>query len=74
MAVLPSTVAWCVTRDHPWVTYNPWLDRSWCRCGQRQADGQQPPDWDAIAAEHPPHAKGCDATKACTCRTGPGSN
>ena len=54
--VSPSTVAWCVQRGHPWLTYNPWLDRTWCRCGQRQAAGEQPPDWDAkreLFHDHP---------------------
>lgn len=41
------TKEWCGERDHPWVTYNPWLDRSYCRCGKRQAAGEQPTDWQA---------------------------
>jgi hypothetical protein len=41
------TRAWCEAREHPWLTYNPWLDRTWCRCGARQEPGQQPHDWDA---------------------------
>jgi hypothetical protein len=52
----PATVAWCTERAHPWVTYNPVLDRSYCRCGQRQAEGGQPMDWDAkreIFHDHP---------------------
>jgi hypothetical protein len=39
MASTPETIAWCVERNHPWSTYNPWLDRTWCRCGERQAAG-----------------------------------
>lgn len=39
-----TTRQWCVERGHPWLTYNPWLDRSYCRCGERQADGDQPQD------------------------------
>lgn len=27
----PETQAWCARRNHPWVTYNPWMDRTWCR-------------------------------------------
>jgi hypothetical protein len=42
-----ATEQWCVDRDHPFVTYNPWLDRSYCRCGQRQESGEQPMDWAA---------------------------
>lgn len=45
---MPATVAWCTERDHPWSTYNPWMDRTWCRCGQRQDDGQHPIDLEAI--------------------------
>ena len=50
------TLAWCAQRGHPWLTYNPWLDRTWCRCGQRQAAGEQPHDWDAqweLCHDHP---------------------
>lgn len=42
-----TTRQWCEEREHPWLTYNPWLDRSYCRCGSRQADGEQPHDWAA---------------------------
>lgn len=42
-----ATKEWCGERDHPWITYNPWLDRSYCRCGKRQASGEQPVDWQA---------------------------
>ena len=42
-----STHEWCTTRDHPWVTYNAWLDHTWCRCGQRHTEGEQPVDWTA---------------------------
>lgn len=44
------TSQWCADRDHPFVTYNPWLDRSYCRCGQRQEAGEQPMDWEAKRA------------------------
>jgi hypothetical protein len=49
MTVLVSeaTQQWCADRAHPFVTYNPWLDRSYCRCGQRQEPGDQPQDWNA---------------------------
>jgi hypothetical protein len=43
----PQSKQWCDDRDHPFVTYNPWLDRSYCRCGQRQQTGEQPMDWSA---------------------------
>ncbi|MFG2210555.1 hypothetical protein [Streptomyces sp. NPDC048638] len=49
MGVAPQTVAWCTAREHPYLTYNPWLKRSYCRCGSRQADGEQPLD---RAAQH----------------------
>lgn len=42
-----STKEWCGERGHPWLTYNPWLDRSYCRCGARQEAGEQPHDWQA---------------------------
>lgn len=42
-----TTRRWCEDREHPWLTYNPWLDRSYCRCGARQAVGEQPHDWQA---------------------------
>ena len=32
---VPATITWCAERDHPWLTYNPHMDRTWCRCGQR---------------------------------------
>lgn len=41
------TQKWCEDRDHPLITYNPWSDRSYCRCGQRQEAGEQPMDWAA---------------------------
>jgi hypothetical protein len=42
-----ATVMWCSERGHPFITYNPHTDRSYCRCGERQADGDQPQDWTA---------------------------
>ena len=44
IGVTEATQAWCDEREHPFVTYNPWLHRSYCRCGKRQADGDQPQD------------------------------
>lgn len=44
----PRTVAWCVKRGHPWVTYNPVMHRTWCRCGERQQAGEAPQDWKAM--------------------------
>lgn len=66
----PSTVEWCVQRDHPWVTYNPRLDQSYCRCGARQADGEQPMDWRAL--HEISHACDYDADRSeCRCYVGP---
>ena len=31
----------CAEHDHPGVTYNPWLDKTWCLCGQIIRDGNQ---------------------------------
>jgi hypothetical protein len=42
-----ATVEWCEERGHPFVTYNPLLDRSYCRCGDRQVPGELPMDWQA---------------------------
>jgi hypothetical protein len=39
-----TTRAWCVERGHPFVTYNPWLGNTWCRCGERRVQGEQPQD------------------------------
>ena len=44
---MEAFVQWCIDRDHPFITYNPLLDRSYCRCGQRQEAGAQPMDWEA---------------------------
>jgi hypothetical protein len=57
------TIAWCARREHPWVTFNPWLDRTWCRCGARQAEGAQSIDLDAVHAIHHVCAPG-----SATCR------
>ena len=40
-------VAWCAERDHPLVTYNPWMQQTWCQCGDVRLDGIHPVDWDA---------------------------
>lgn len=29
----------CPTLDHPGVTYNPWLGKTWCLCGAVIRDG-----------------------------------
>lgn len=47
MDVTESTKAWCVKRGHPFVTYNPWLGQSLCRCGMRREQGDQPQDMQA---------------------------
>lgn len=57
VAVSAATVEWCEARQHPYVTYNPHLNRTYCRCGARQHDGDHPVDWDAmweIFHDHPP--------------------
>ncbi len=55
-----STVqTWCEQRSHPWVTYNPWLDESFCRCGRMREAGEKPMDWRAkweVFHDHPPGA------------------
>ncbi|MFD7620073.1 hypothetical protein [Streptomyces sp. NPDC059802] len=59
MSVAPETAEWCTSRDHPYVTYNPLLARSYCRCGHRQESGAQPVDWEAkheMFHSHPPSA------------------
>jgi len=43
----PETTQWCAKKAHPFMTYNPWLDRSYCRCGERQEPGEQAMDWEA---------------------------
>lgn len=42
-----ATRQWCTERGHPFITYNPWLDRSYCRCGHRQEPGDRSQDWNA---------------------------
>ncbi|MEU6972874.1 hypothetical protein AB0A71_35200 [Kitasatospora aureofaciens] len=42
-----ETLAWCQQRAHALITYHPQLDRSYCRCGERQVPGEQPMDWRA---------------------------
>ena len=44
----PATLVWCAERGHPWSTYNASLDRSYCRCGTRQENGEREIDMDAI--------------------------
>ena len=31
----------CPALDHPGVTYNPWLCKTWCLCGAVICDGNQ---------------------------------
>jgi hypothetical protein len=54
---------WCISSGHPFVTYNPWLDRSYCRCGHRQEEGAQPMDWGAKHAIF----HGCTPGTPCRC-------
>ncbi|MFE9619529.1 hypothetical protein [Streptomyces sp. NPDC006384] len=63
MGVAPQTVVWCKERAHPYVTYNPWLDRSYCRCGRRQESGKQP--LDALAQHQVFHAHAPGALCRC---------
>lgn len=63
MNVTAATVKWCMIRDHPFITYNPHLDRSYCRCGKRQEPGEQPADWDAKWAIFHSHPRGT----SCRC-------
>lgn len=44
VGVTEATRQWCEERGHPFVTYNPWLDDSWCRCGACRVPGEQPLD------------------------------
>ncbi|MEU6990368.1 hypothetical protein ABZ953_06855 [Streptomyces sp. NPDC046465] len=44
---LGETVQWCTDRGHPFITYDPSGDRSYCRCGQQQEQGDKPMDWQA---------------------------
>ena len=46
LRVSDATIARCAQRDHPWSAYNPWSDRTWCRCGQRQTAGEPATGWD----------------------------
>lgn len=36
-----TTPELCVAFFHPPATYNPWLDRTWCLCGDKQWAGNQ---------------------------------
>lgn len=58
-----TTIEWCVEREHPWLTFNPWLNRSYCRCGERQAEGEQPQDMRAKHDLFHDHAPG----EPCAC-------
>jgi hypothetical protein len=59
----PSAERWCTDREHPFITYNPWTDRTYCRCGQRQEPGEQPMDWTAKRAVF--HQ--CEPGSVCDC-------
>lgn len=43
----------CADYDHPGVTYNPWVDKTWCLCGEVIRDG------DAITRGDWPHKADC---------------
>lgn len=42
-----STRTWCAERDHPLMTWSPWVNLTLCRCGQNQQQGKQELNWDA---------------------------
>ncbi|MFE1476501.1 hypothetical protein ACFW6N_21945 [Streptomyces cyaneofuscatus] len=58
-----ATKTWCEERHHPYVTYNPLLERSYCRCGQRQEAGEQPMNWRAKREIH----HHCEPDGPCAC-------
>lgn len=60
-----NTITWCVARNHPWVTYNPWLDQTFCRCGERMAEGRGDLDLRAIHETH--HTCGWATAGRCRC-------
>lgn len=71
----PETVAWCVQRDHPWVTFSPWTGpvdpetgkrsgETWCRCGAERIIGRAELDADAQRETH--HT--CDPADPGSCR------
>lgn len=49
MNVSDKTIAWCVQRGHPWVTYSPWTDATFCRCREKREPGESPIDMQALA-------------------------
>lgn len=59
------TRAWCAARGHPWSTYNRDLNRTYCRCGARQDDGEHEIDMDAIREIFHDHPAG----EPCACYT-----
>jgi hypothetical protein len=69
-AVTEQTKAWCVQRGHPWVTYNLALDRTWCRCGERQQTGEAPADWKAKWELFHDHGR----DEPCRCYAGGGAS
>lgn len=58
-----TTRQWCEDREHPFVTYNPWLGQSFCRCGARREHGEQPQD---LAAKREVFHS-CGPGEACLC-------
>jgi hypothetical protein len=54
----PETREWCEQRGHPLITYNPWLDKTFCRCGVVVLDGEQPQDMRAKSELFHDHAPG----------------
>jgi hypothetical protein len=54
MSAYAEINAWCGQRGHPWVTYNSWLDKTWCRCGSKVEAGAHPIDLQAVLEENSP--------------------
>lgn len=54
----PAVLAWCSGRGHAWSTYSRVLDRSYCRCGTRQENGEKPVDLAAIHDTFHGHPQG----------------
>jgi hypothetical protein len=58
-----ATKEWCAARGHPFVTFNSSLNRTYCRCGQRQQSGELPMDWAAKRGVF----HNCEPASPCRC-------
>lgn len=54
MSATDKTITWCVRRGHPWVTYNPWMNVTFCRCGKMREPGRLPIDMQALLEHESP--------------------